>query len=241
VRSTDRPSPFRLSRTTGHPHFRYSRLCCPFLLCYVNQIPTTLSSEKSLCSGRRIGKNTIGLRRSGPKSTLNCLFGIRRKSLTPIPYRKAANRENLARRQRFKDGLDQSFGVAGSTSGTSTPVAVSSPRPAHALPVTTSSGRPVAGTSRVASSNSVRTTSTSSTNAIDVIDLDGDDEVSVTGTTTRSGSEARAGQRRRIENGDEGGTTQGRRVRSRLNETAHSASGNGGDSPDGGNGLIVLD
>ncbi|KAJ9113506.1 hypothetical protein QFC20_001857 [Naganishia adeliensis] len=152
---------------------------------------------------------------------------------------KAANRETLARRQRFKDGLDQSFGTA-STSGTSTPAAVASPRPAHALPVTTSSGRPVSGTSRVASSASVRTSSSASANAVDVIDLDDDDDVSSTATGTRSGSEARAGQRRRIDGGEDG-STQGRRVRSRLSENVHSAGGNDGTGLDGGNGLIVLD
>lgn len=161
----------------------------------------------------------------------------------PIHHRKAANREHLARRQRFKDGLDQSFGTA-STSGTSTPTAVASPRPAHALPVTTSSGRPVSGTSRVASSvrtTSSRASSSASANAvIDVTDLDDDDDVSSTATGTRSGSEARAGQRRRIDGGEDG-STQGRRVKSRLSENVHSASGNDGNGSDGGNGLIILD
>jgi hypothetical protein len=139
--------------------------------------------------------------------------------------RKAANPEVIARRQRFKDGLEQASASNPGTSGTSTPVGISSPRPSHALPVTTSTGRPLSGTSRVASSTSLRTTSSASANAVvDVIDLDGDDEVSSsTGTATRSNSEARAGQRRSAEGGD--GAVQGRRVRSRLADDVHTANG----------------
>lgn len=182
-----------------------------------------------------------GLPLFGPKSkdkqntmgrTLISLFGS---------YRKAATPEILARRQRFKDGLEQTSAANATTSGTSTPTGISSPRPSHALPVTTTSGRPISGTSRVASSTSLRTTSSASANAVvDVINLDDDDDApSSTELATRSNSEARAGQRRSAEGGD--GAVQGRRVRSRLREDVQAANGNTGGSESHGDEPIVLD
>lgn len=156
-------------------------------------------------------------------------------------YRKAATQENLARRQRFKDGLEQTSAANATKSASPNATGISSPRPSHSLPVTTSSGRPISGTSRVASSTSLRTTSSASANAVvDVIDLDDDDDApSSTGSATRSNSEARAGQRRSAEGGD--GTAQGRRVRSRLGENVQAANGSTGGSEGHEDEPIVLD
>ncbi|GHJ87196.1 hypothetical protein NliqN6_3598 [Naganishia liquefaciens] len=154
---------------------------------------------------------------------------------------KAATPEILSKRQRFKDGLEQASAATSATSGTSTPSGIPSPRPSHATPVTTSSGRPVSGTSRVASSTSLRTTSSASANAVvDVIDLDdNDDAPSSTGTSTRSNSEVRAGQRRPAEGGD--GAVQGRRVRSRLAESVQTANGNAAGTEGHEDEPIVID
>ena len=158
-----------------------------------------------------------------------------------LSCRKAATPEILSKRQRFKDGLEQASAATSATSGTSTPSGIPSPRPSHATPVTTSSGRPVSGTSRVASSTSLRTTSSASANAVvDVIDLDGNDDApSSTGTSTRSNSEVRAGQRRPAEGGD--GAVQGRRVRSRLAESVQTANGNAAGTEGHEDEPIVID
>lgn len=159
-------------------------------------------------------------------------------------FRQACSPANLAKRQRLKDGITQGSGTADSSTsagGSATSSAVtSSPRPSHALPTITASGRPLAGSSRVASSSSLRTSRSASANeVVDIIDLDGDDTPAA--GTTNGSSDTRAGQRRRLDGGDESG--HGRRVRSRLSENA-TEGGNGNTGTAAGSAqdeLIILD
>ncbi|KAJ9100537.1 hypothetical protein QFC21_003580 [Naganishia friedmannii] len=159
---------------------------------------------------------------------------------------QACSPANLAKRQRLKDGLFQTYGTpdsstsAGASAASS--AATASPRPSHALPTTTPSGRPLAGSSRVASSTSLRTSRSASTNeVVDIIDLDGDDTSSSGLGTSNGSNDTRAGQRRRLDGGDESG--HGRRVRSRLSENA-TAGGSGNSGAGTGSAqdeLIILD
>ncbi|KAJ9122389.1 hypothetical protein QFC22_001811 [Naganishia vaughanmartiniae] len=159
---------------------------------------------------------------------------------------QACSPANLAKRQRLKDGLSQTYGTAESSSSTnvsaSSSAATASPRPSHALPTTTASGRPLAGSSRVASSTSLRTSRSASTNeVVDIIDLDGDDDSSPSAGTTNGSTDIRAGQRRRADGGDESG--HGRRVRSRLSENATDggSASNGTAAGSTQDELIILD
>ncbi|KAJ9108277.1 hypothetical protein QFC19_002525 [Naganishia cerealis] len=153
---------------------------------------------------------------------------------------RTLSRANLAKRQRFKDGLEQTYGTADASPSTGPSASPSSgakasPRPAHALPTTTAAGRPLAGSSRVASSSSLRTSRSESTNAVvDIIDLDEDDTPSTSAGTPNGSNDARAGQRRRLEGGEE--SVHGRRVRSRLSENTTDGGNDGAQDE-----LIVLD
>jgi hypothetical protein len=163
-------------------------------------------------------------------------------------FRQACSPANLAKRQRLKDGLTQTYGTAEPSTSTgvsaSSSAATASPRPSHAIPITTASGRPLASSSRVASSASLRTSRSASTNeVVDIIDLDGndDDTFSSAAGTTNGSNDVRAGQRRRLDGGDESG--HGRRVRSRLSENAAEGSNasNGNATGSAQDELIILD